>query len=305
MSEITLIICTKDRPEDIKTLFTSLVSQTQKPKHVIVVDGSDNPIKDVLDPFLEDLSIEYTTVRPPSLPKQRNVGISMLAEDADWVGFLDDDLVLETDSLEQVSKCVKNAETSKELVGIAMIISNCAYPAFSLLKSFFFLDGRNSGGFTPSGCAVMYRDIHSTNEVEWVSGGVSFWRKKVFDQFKFDEWFSGTGYLEDIDFSYRVSRSYSLVSCGEARCNHYHHEIAKSKLINLGSWQLTSWWYFANKMNFPKINVLMSFCGITLFNLVFGVLKFNSERFLKFFGNIKGFLKIVTGKALLKSHWQK
>ncbi len=100
--KLACIVCTKDRPEDIRNLFVSFEKQTRKPDQIIVVDGSDNPIKHVLDGF-PSLKIDYITVRPPGLAKQRNAGIKELRPDIHWVGFMDDDLVLEED-------CLKNLE---------------------------------------------------------------------------------------------------------------------------------------------------------------------------------------------------
>ncbi|MFT6069514.1 MAG: GT2 family glycosyltransferase [Bacteriovoracaceae bacterium] len=299
-----IIICTKDRPKDMVSLLTSLKAQTILPSLIIVVDGSDEPIEHVLEPFL-DLNIDYVQVRPPSLPKQRNVGISRLPEDCDWVGFLDDDLVLEPNSLEMVMKNTEKDSFSNELVGMAMIINNSPYPKFNLIRGLFLLDSPKGGTFTLSGCPTMYRDINKTVEVEWLSGGVTFWKRKVFNEFKFDEWFSGTGYMEDVDFSYRVSRKYSLATCGEARCFHYHHPTPKEKLKILGTWQVTSWWYFSNKMNFSKFFVFWSLIGISINNLTLGILSPGSHRLRKFLGNLIGIKTIVRGKALLRTGFQK
>lgn len=299
-----IIVCTKDRPDDMTSLLTSIYKQTIQPKLIIVVDGSDTPIPHVLEKFPQ-LNFDYVAVRPPSLPKQRNVGISRLPEDCDWVGFLDDDLVLEPNSLEMIMNNTMKDGFSKELIGMAMIINNSPYPKYNIFRGLFFLDAPKGGSFTASGCPTMYRDIKNTSEVEWVSGGVTFWRKKVFSEFKFDEWFSGTGYLEDIDFSYRVSRKYSLATCGEARCFHYHHPTSKERLKTLGSWQVTSWWYFSDKMKFNKFCVIWSLIGLSFNNFISGIISPSSHRIRKFMGNLQGLSKVFTGKALTKTGWQK
>ena len=299
-----IIICTKDRPKDMCSLLDSIKIQTLKPSLIIIVDGSDNPIDYILGPY-KNLNLDYVQVRPPSLPKQRNVGISRLPDECDWVGFLDDDLVLEENSLEKIMENSQNKNVSKELVGMAMIINNCEYPKFSIARSILLMDSPKGGSFTLSGCPTMYRNTTDTVEVEWLSGGVTFWRKKIFNEFKFDEWFSGTGYMEDIDFSYRVSRKYSLASCGQARCFHYHHSTPNKKLKTLGSWQVTSWWYFADKMGFNKLYVLWSLTGLALSNFLNGLFKFELPRLYKFTGNILGISKVLSGKALVKNYWQK
>lgn len=46
---------------------------------------------------------------------------------------------------------------------------------------------------------------------EWVFGGATCWSKNVLNEFKFDEWFSGYGFGEDLDFSYRVGKNINLL----------------------------------------------------------------------------------------------
>ena len=152
----------------------------------------------------------------------------------------------------------------------------------------------------------MVRQSDETVEVQWLSGGVSFWRKQTLDDFSFDEWFDGTGYLEDVDFSYGVSQKYGLAYSGKSRCQHFHHPVSKTKMISLGVWQITAWWYFVKKFgSFNTLATFWSMLGLTLNNFVFGILKPSNFRFRKFIGNIKGFALIVLGQATTRRNWQK
>ena len=298
MNKIALIVCTKDRRFDLKRLLGSVAKSSRLPDLVIIVDGSDNPIKDVVDRFTS-LNIDYVTVRPPSLPKQRNVGISRIPKDIDWVGFLDDDLELMSDSIEKIEDAIANFKTSKQIGGLSMIINNISNVPYSFLHTLQLLDNPKSGIVNKAACPVYLRQTDENEEVEWVSGGTTFWKREVFYQFSYDEWFEGTGYFEDVDFSYNVSRKYSLVLCGPSKCNHFQHPVSRKKNYPLGIWQITAWWYFVRKMNnfhFPSVLYAM-FC-VTMNNLLMGILKFNIDRIVKFFGNISGFGLIFTGKAL-------
>ena len=48
---LVLIVPTKDRPKDLRTLFESIEKQTRQPDLVIIVDGSSQSIKSVVDDF--------------------------------------------------------------------------------------------------------------------------------------------------------------------------------------------------------------------------------------------------------------
>src|SRR4051812_4878902 len=96
---LSIIICTKDREIDLTNALTSISQQSRPINELIIVDGSEVQMTTVIDKF-PDLPIKYYYVRPPGLTKQRNIGLGKLDEKSDWVGFLDDDVVLEKSCLE-------------------------------------------------------------------------------------------------------------------------------------------------------------------------------------------------------------
>jgi GT2 family glycosyltransferase len=302
MLNICNIICTKDRPKDLAAILDSLRSQSRKSNKIIIVDGSDNPVKHVVDRY-SDLDIDYTTVRPPGLTKQRNVGISMLPEDTEWIGFLDDDLVLEDNSLENLEIFL---EKNNDVMGCGLVINN--QPTFSphFYRSIFFTDRDPGGVITKSGYASAIRPVKEDLEVEWLYGGATYWNRKIINTFKFDEWFSGVGYLEDVDFSYRVSREMKLMLCSSARCIHNYRPRTKEILYKHATWHFVSWWYFASKWShINKLITLWSMFGIFLSNLGIGVFKPSTYRIRAALGNLNALKIIALGKARTFKGYQK
>lgn len=289
------------------TLLGSIQTQTRRPDRIIVIDGSDTPIDFVLKEFPE-LSMEYQAVRPPSLPKQRNVGIGLLGDEDSWVGFLDDDLVLEKNALEELEKFVirESLNSEKELVGAGLAINNEGLIKFNWWRSFLLLDKFPGGVFTRSGCPAAIRSVHHDIDLEWLYGGATFWRSKIYREFKFDEWFNGTGYYEDVDFSYRVSRKYRLALSSKSRCYHYHHPVRKERLFALGVWQVTGWWYFVSKTKaFASPFVMWSILGLAANNLGLGLISPSNGRLRRGLGNLKGLWLILSGKALMNQKFSK
>lgn len=299
------IVCTKDRPEDLTNLLVSLSKQTTKPDQIIIVDGSDHPIKFVVDKF-PDLHCDYVTVRPPGLAKQRNVGIKNLRAEMNWVGFLDDDLVLEDQCIENLERFVNEHQDVK---GVGLVINNQPTSSenflFKLYHGIFLTDIRPGGIMTKSGMASAIRPVKVDQKVDWLYGGATFWNMSVFKEFKFDEWFSGVAYLEDVDFSYGVSRKYPLMLAASARCFHYCHPVKKQKLINHGAWHFVAWWYFADKYKFNKFLVAWSMFGMWLSNLLHGILKPSTHRTRTALGNLKAFKVIASGGVMSFKGFQK
>ena len=302
---LTVIICTKDRPKAIQKLLSTIQGQTKTLNDLIVVDGSDHPIKSVLDEF-QTLPIRYIQVRPPSLPKQRNAGISMLQDYTDWVGFLDDDLILHPKNFMEVEEFILNYHGDTLLAGVGLNINNSLPINRSILRNLFLLDAPTGGIFTRSGCHTALSKVQKTQQVGWLSGGISFWRKKILKEFKFDEWFSGTGYHEDVDFSYRVSRKYSLYYLVKSGCIHIDHPVSHKKALGYGIWQITAWWYFTHKAkSFSSLLVLWSMLGLFINNFIGGIIEPPSYRLLRSMGNLRGLFYVITGRALIKRIFHK
>ena len=303
MVRICCIIPTKDRPVDIKNVLESIQRQTLLPDEVIIIDGSDNPVKNVVDE-LNYPWVNYNTLRPPGLARQKNFGIKLALEKGyDWIGFLDDDLVLEETCIESLAKEIQQSDS---LSGIGLAINNQPIVKHTFIKKMFMLDDDKGGHFTASGCPTQIRAVQNTQQVDWVYGGATFWAREVLEQYKFDEWFSGVGYFEDVDFSYRVSRQKNIIISGKARCWHYHHATPKSKLAILGQWHFTAWWYFCQKYkNFNPLLTLYAMSSLTFLNFINSLKNRNSHGVLTAKGNVKGLLRILTGNYKSLKGFQK
>src|SRR4029453_12855741 len=73
---LSVIICTKDRPELLATCLESLRRQTRHPQEIVIVDGSATPSQDAADRLagtLRGCRVALIT-SAPGLPHQRNVG---------------------------------------------------------------------------------------------------------------------------------------------------------------------------------------------------------------------------------------
>lgn len=296
--KIVLVVPTKDRPVDIQNLFASIITQTRKPDLVIVVDGSDKPIESIVTSFSGRINLKYYPCRPPSLPKQRNVGIANLPEDTDWLGFLDDDLVLENDTIQNLETFIINQRNSK-LKGIGLSIINQPPPKKSIFNNLFLMDVNAPGKITKAGYPTPIPFITKDVKTDWIYGGATFWAADIFKKFNYDEWFAGTGYLEDVDFSYRVSREYDLMISATAKCNHYDHGVSLQREASRAEWQLTAWWYFVNKYkDFSIFLVLWAMYGLILKNLLMLVVTGNRKHVQRAKGYWKGVKRILNGTAL-------
>jgi glycosyltransferase involved in cell wall biosynthesis len=296
--KIVLVVPTKDRPIDIQNLFASIITQTRKPDLVIIVDGSDNPIESIVTKFSDRINLKYYPCRPPSLPRQRNVGIANLPTDTDWLGFLDDDLVLENDTVESLEKFII-AQNNPRLKGIGMSIINQPPPRESIFNNLFLMSVNAPGKITSAGYPTPIPFVTKDVKTDWIYGGATFWAADIFKNFNYDEWFAGTGYLEDVDFSYRVSRKYDLMISSTVKCNHYDHGVSLIREASRAEWQLTAWWYFVNKYkDFSIFAVSWAMFGLVLKSHLMILASRNQKHTQRARGFWKGIRRILNGTAL-------
>lgn len=93
MARIALVICTKDRPDELAALLDSLTRQDHPDLVACVVDqGAGGAAREVVHRFADALDIVLMRSRP-GLSAGRNAALAA-CPDADVVGFPDDDCVL-------------------------------------------------------------------------------------------------------------------------------------------------------------------------------------------------------------------
>lgn len=95
--EISVIICTKDRPHSIKNCLDSLLNSTFKPFEIILVDQSTKNDTRKMALQIKNLNIRYIKARARGLGYARNVGIA--AATAPILAFTDDDCIVQKDWL--------------------------------------------------------------------------------------------------------------------------------------------------------------------------------------------------------------
>jgi GT2 family glycosyltransferase len=262
--KIAFVVATKDRPAELERLLLSLAGQERKPDEVIIVDGSEKSVAGVLDgPGLSKLKLRYSRCRPPSAARQRNRGIALVSPAVDLIGFLDDDAVLAPGAM---SRMMDFWETASGDIGGAQFNLINYPPIFAgglkrlpFVAAFGLYSG-NPGDVLPSGFQVMIGPVEKTVFVRWLGSLASIWRRKIFTTEKFDEWFQGYSYLEDLDFSYRIGKRYRLAVIAGADCEHLQASGGRSGAFRFGRRESINRLYFVSKN--PELSRLR--CILTL-----------------------------------------
>lgn len=288
--KLCFVIPTKDRPAELERLFNSIINQGVLPSQMVIVDGGEPGIKNIVDKF-PNLPIDYIRVLPPGLTRQRNAGLNAVRADMDLVGFLDDDIVLEPG-------CIKNlldfwGHAPADIGGTGLNIIDNTYPDKpAWFFKLFFIRDNNPGRILKSGRTVPYCPARKSHKVQWLCGGATVWLKKVFEKFTFDEWYSAWGIGDDVDFSYRVGREYSFMVAADAKVRHIETGIPLERQYMRAYIATMNNMYFADKhAEFSKILSAWSFLGQGFALIVQGIIKGDESSFKRGRGHIVAALR--------------
>lgn len=299
-----LIVCTYKRPQALKRLLDSVKQQKLYPDEILIIDGSKSEETEKLLEEHRYEKLKYFRVGEADrgLTRQRNYGIAH-SGDVDIICFLDDDIVVKPNYFQNL---MSTYDEHPEAVAVGGWIEDETVwkhqgsdykPAFDE----FSIDGyvrklgqrnvlRKRLGLLsdkPPGFMPEFSHGFSTGflppsgkiyEVEFFMGGVSSYRKSLFEKVGFSSYFEGYGLYEDMDFCLRASRLGKLYVNTAAQVFHLHEEAGRPDQYKYGVMVVRNGRYvwkekypkpvFKARVKWYGISYLLAF--IRLFNFMQG-----------------------------------
>ncbi len=276
--KFSLIICTYQRPNSVRTLLDSVNQQNKYPDEILIVDGSrdEETRKVILKSLYNNLKYFKVDEKNRGLTNQRNFGLEKVSKESEIICFLDDDTVLYSDFFSEI---LRTYEIQPEVVGVSGYITNEVdwkkissdqFPD----KSLFSYDGwvrtegsrfklRSKFGLSPDappGIMPSFSHGYSSGflppsgkiyEVEMLMGGIASYKKGIFREIRFSPYFEGYGLYEDADFSIRASRLGKLIVNTAAKVEHHHAQEGRPDKFKYGKMVIRNGWYVW-RIKFPK-----------------------------------------------------
>jgi GT2 family glycosyltransferase len=280
------------RPQSVLQLLQSVQEQTLYPDEILIIDGSTNRETELILKENTFLNLYYYAVPPEhrGLTKQRNYGIERVGKAMEVVCFLDDDTVLEKDYFQQL---IITYEVFPDALGVGGYINNESQFEFvgvdyqPRIDEYYFDGWKRKDGSRfvlrkkmglDSDCPPGYSSLYShgrsvgflppsgkTYEVEQFMGGVSSFKKSVFQNLKFSTYFEGYGLYEDADFTLRVAKTGQLYVTTAAKLNHYHADSGRPNQYRYGKMIVRNGWYVWRVKNpKPSLNAKIKWHAITI-----------------------------------------
>lgn len=269
------------RPGSILRLLNSVKSQDVYPNEILVIDGSiDNNTENLLK-ARKILNLKYYKVENEQrgLTKQRNIGVELVNKQNEIICFLDDDIVLKPNYFKQI---ISTFNQFPDAIGVGgAIINEAVWKELDENKSkdfkYYYRDGyyRDLGARNvlrkifgllsckPPGIMPKYSNGFSigfyppngkTHQVEYFMGGVSGYKRSLFEKISFSEYFDGYGLYEDMEFCLRASRIGKLLLNTGAQCFHLHDKAGRPDYFKYGKMVVENGW-IVWKLKYPNPDI--------------------------------------------------
>lgn len=224
MSEnLSVIIATMNREQELYRCLDSLWSQTRPLRELVIVDDGALDVEALRARIPEGVEFQYHRKSTPGLSASRNLGAQVAS--GDFLLFLDDDVILEPEFIAEIMRVFQ--EDREGVVGgvSGVIVNRRPRPGwFRSWARLFFLERGRPGELFPWGYFSEIGIPKEIARVDWIPGGSSCFRREVFEKFSLSGMNQkGRHGLADIEFSWRVSKSYKLMVTPLARLSHYPH----------------------------------------------------------------------------------
>lgn len=285
----SVVIATLNRPDEIQRCVKSVVNQSIRPRQLIVIDAGDlQHVRGPIEDTCQESEIEFIYQQgAPSTTMQRNLGATHV--DSSVVYFLDDDVELESDYIQKTLELYER-DSERRIAGVSGVIDPCYVSSTGFwrwYKKFFLLAETRKDAHSrlkSSNFPIHLTELSCVRECEIMPSTAVSYRIEVFRQYEFDRDLTGYVMAEDLDLSYRISRSFSLLTTPEAVYRHSKSKVSRNSPREMEKRRLLFTQYFFRKNQgaslWRHVARYWSIIGLLLRTLYIGVSSGNLQRFL-------------------------
>jgi len=259
MEKISIVICTRNRPQHLQKCITSLLKQSAKPKEIIIIDdASDEKIdtvqilnvafssihNKVTNLMSENIDIKYIRNKNrQGVVKNRNLGISLAKGDV--IAFIDDDGYAHRNWIKNLEKHYEK----KGIVGVGGPIVEIGRhvdtrPKFKRL-SYMTRNGDINHNYRIKKLKDI-KNLHSGTVKFLMGGNMSFRRNVLLNLNGFNAHYKGNYYREETDLCMRASKIGKIIF--EPFAVAYHDTAIHGGTRNVIHLENFLYWYFRNSV---------------------------------------------------------
>ncbi|MSS74663.1 glycosyltransferase family 2 protein [Candidatus Pacearchaeota archaeon] len=213
LKDISVVIATYNRSQDLKETLASFKSKLSLIKEVLIIDQSTDLKTKEMIAKIKNKKIRYIHTDIPSLTKARNCGVRKVSKETKFICFLDDDVTLGKEYFEKILEVFNNEPSAQGVSGYYLpkeLQKNSFFE--NTLKKLFAIEcfEENRARVLSAYGATYPSKLTKIINTQWLSGFNMTFKKEIGTEFSFDEKLTRYALGEDFDFTYRVFKKYPL-----------------------------------------------------------------------------------------------
>lgn len=219
-------------------LLANLAEQVSPPDQVVIVDASPNELtRLVANDYTEKFSVLLYERHVKGLTRQRNRAIELAT--GDILVFLDDDVLLEKNFLYEAHRIFEE-DTTMVIAGVTGVQPDLQLRTpgwgWQLKRRIGIIETDQPGRLLACGetTPLPVPGKGQLVPVDYLPGGLTAWRRSIFNDYRYSQFFESYGLGEDKYFSGCVSLRYRLFVSGELAAYHYHVPGNRPDAFRLG-----------------------------------------------------------------------
>ena len=296
MNKISIIIPTKDRLNFLKNTLKNLDKNNFFFDEIIIVDSSLKKIRNYNLNFLSfkikrKIKLIYSS---SGTALQRNIGLKNINRKNEYVMFLDDDIIFEKRALNKMSGFLKSIPNFVIGIGFNNNLEIKKNFIEKIKKTKFIkklkIYSDNPGIVTKSGWQTKITKVNFNRLTYWLSTQASIFNLKKIKKINFDENLGIYSYLEDLDFSYKVSKLGKLIIYSKSF--YITKNIVSRSNLSFGIKELLNRYIFVKNNKLSKKYFLIGSFILTLKNLA-QIFFFDIKKFNRGLGNLISYIFIL------------
>ena len=294
IEETSLVIATRERFNSLKRFFYSINEYVNKFNEILIVDSSSNTThKKIIEEFSKYKNINIIKSEASS-SVQRNIGIKKFDKNNKYIMFCDDDIIFEKSSILNMEKFI-NKFPNGVGYGFNLFEKNKVNFMDKIKKNIFFTRygfyHNNPGIVCENGWHTKISNVDKSCKVMWLSTQACIYNSKCIDnKISFDVNLGKYSYLEDLFFSYELSKKGILSICHNS--TYLHPDNIDRRSFDFGLKEVTNRYKFVKKNNLNLLKFYITFF-LKIFTSLIKILTFRINLIPKFFGNILGIILCI------------
>jgi glycosyltransferase involved in cell wall biosynthesis len=293
----SIIIPTRNRIKLLLKLLNELDIDDINLQEIIIVDSSDKKIE--LNIIRQFKKINYIHTDIKSAAIQRNIGLSYLDNNLEFIAFLDDDVLPPKDYFKELT----NTLASKNAIGVSGLAQNLTSSEqrkqnllILLIKKIFLLDSSKSGVVLRSGVNIPIKVKLGHDQIiqsEWLIG-CALWDYQKIKKLKFNDNLYGQSLGEDVLFSLSANKLGTLYVNTAIILNHLESPIERPNNFKFYNMWIKNRYLIAKSVSNSKNHSSFHWCNIgKIIILLITLIASPAKNFMSLSGIVSGYFDLI------------